>query len=136
MLALLSALPIIGSIITGITTAFFNARVKIFQAQTGATAQVAIETVRVQAIEQQARVAGLSVIAGNKMLTLLVITFASPFVIFIWKVVVWDIVLGWGSTDPIKGQVADWGNAIIYSIFGSATAMGIGRLAIDRIWQK
>lgn len=135
MLAFLSALPVIGSIITGITTAFFNAKVKLFSAKTGATTEVARAALSAVAVEQQTRVQGLAVIAGNKLLTILVIAFASPFVIFIWKVVVVDIVLGWGTTDPIKGQVSDWGNAIICSIFGSATAISLGRMAITKIWQ-
>ena len=31
---------------------------------------------------------------------------AAPFVIYTWKVVVWDIVLGLGSTDAVRGDVA------------------------------
>ena len=31
---------------------------------------------------------------------------AAPFVVYTWKVVVWDICLGWGSTDAIRGDVA------------------------------
>jgi hypothetical protein len=31
---------------------------------------------------------------------------AAPFVIYTWKVVVWDIVLGWGTTDAVRGDVA------------------------------
>lgn len=32
---------------------------------------------------------------------------AAPFAIFIWKVVVWDKVLGWGVTDPLSEQFAE-----------------------------
>ena len=32
--------------------------------------------------------------------------FAYPFIIFIWKVVVWDKVLGWGTTDPLSDNMA------------------------------
>jgi hypothetical protein len=31
---------------------------------------------------------------------------AAPFVLYTWKVVVWDICLGWGSTDAVRGDVA------------------------------
>src|SRR5262249_26902178 len=33
---------------------------------------------------------------------------AAPVVIYLWKVIVWDIVLGLGTTDPIGGDVAEW----------------------------
>lgn len=51
--------------------------------------------------------------------------FALPFVVFIWKVVVWDKVLGWGITDRIDPLMADVLKAIIYSYFGLA--------AVDRV---
>jgi hypothetical protein len=51
--------------------------------------------------------------------------FALPFVIFIWKVVVVDKVLGLGVTDPIDPMMRDVLQAIIYSYFGLA--------AVDRI---
>jgi hypothetical protein len=33
---------------------------------------------------------------------------ALPVVIFLWKVIVWDKVLGWVSTDPLTGDVGTW----------------------------
>jgi hypothetical protein len=30
----------------------------------------------------------------------------APFVVYTWKVVVWDICLGWGTTDAIRGDLA------------------------------
>lgn len=47
---------------------------------------------------------------------------AAPFVFYTWKVVVWDICLGWGSTDPIKDASTLWlMNAIAVSYFGGRT---------------
>lgn len=54
--------------------------------------------------------------------------FALPFVIFIWKVVVWDKVLGWGVTDRIDPLMADVLKAIIYSYFGLAIADRVSRV--------
>ena len=51
--------------------------------------------------------------------------FALPFVIFAWKVVVWDKVLAWGTTDPIDPNMWSVFLAVIGSYFGLA--------AIDRI---
>jgi hypothetical protein len=53
-------------------------------------------------------------------------------VIYEWKIVVWDIVMGWGTTDPIKGQVADWATAVIWSIFGSAAGIHVAAIVAGR----
>lgn len=51
--------------------------------------------------------------------------FALPFVIWIFKVVVWDKVLGLGTTDAIDPNMWEVLKAIIYSYFGLA--------AVDRV---
>ena len=57
---------------------------------------------------------------------------ALPLVGYEWKVYVWDTMLGWGTTEAVKGQVADWGNTIIYFLFGSPTVMGLGKMWFSR----
>jgi len=47
--------------------------------------------------------------------------FAFPIILFVWKVVVWDVVLGWGTTDPLRGDVATWAGYIIIAYFGGRT---------------
>ena len=50
------------------------------------------------------------------------------FAIFVMKVVVWDKVLGWGSTDPLSGMVADWGGAVMVMWFGGRTFEKVARI--------
>lgn len=128
MLALLGAIPGIGRIVEAVTSSWFNAKVRITQAKIGGDRDVATSIVSLSATESEEGRARLGIIASNKILTLLVVAFAAPFVIFIWKVVVWDIVFGLGVTDPIKGQVAEWADTIILAIFGAPTAMAIGKM--------
>jgi hypothetical protein len=54
--------------------------------------------------------------------------FALPFVIFIWKVVVIDNVMGLGVTDPISPMMGSVLQAIIYSYFGLAAVDRIAKL--------
>jgi hypothetical protein len=44
--------------------------------------------------------------------------FAFAFVIYAWKVVVWDKVLSLGSTDPLSGDVANWATIVLTAYFG------------------
>lgn len=50
------------------------------------------------------------------------------FAIFVMKVVVWDTVLGWGATPPLKGMVADWGGAVMVMWFGGRTVEKVARI--------
>ena len=42
------------------------------------------------------------------------IGFAAPFILYIWKLVVWDKLLGWGVTDGLSADL--WG--ILYIVLG------------------
>lgn len=134
----LSGLPIVGNFLSGsfgtIVGKFFDAKTAIETARYGGAKDVAVAAI-------QARVAGLSVIAGSTALTVLVFVFALPLAGFLWKVVMWDIVIGsfqgctghpatWPgcatfTTDPIKGEVQGWATTIIACLFGSLTGLGV-----------
>jgi hypothetical protein len=53
---------------------------------------------------------------------------ALPVVIYIWKVIVIDKVLGLGSTDPINGEVATWAGVIVTTYFGGRTIEKVARI--------
>lgn len=137
MLALLSLIPGIGTVIQSVVSALFDAKVKIMQAKTGADRDTAVAILKAAEVEAHERTAALSIIAGNTLLTLLVVSFAIPLVLYEWQVVVVDkLVCNWFSlncsTDPIKGQVADWATTIIAFIFGTPAAMSLGRMWFGR----
>ncbi len=146
ILAFFTAIPGIGGIVTSLTSAFFNAKVSLAQAKIGgdvAAARALVSNSEVEAHESNER---LKTIAGSRGLMFLVIGFALPFMVYVWKVVVVDIVIGPGSftlfwlwtftwvgeTDAIKGNVADWGNTIIIAIFGSCTTLALGHMWFTR----
>ena len=129
-IALLGAIPGIGAVVTYVTGKVFDSKVAIATAKIGGDRDVATGLVRAAATAEHERTASLAVIAGNTILTLLVVAFAGPLVIFEWKVIVWDIVLGWGQTDPIRGQVAEWANTIIGFVFGSGTVLAAGKMTL------
>lgn len=53
---------------------------------------------------------------------------AFPLVIYLWKVIVWDKVLGLGTTDPITGMVADWIGTIITAYVGGRSIEKVARI--------
>lgn len=57
--------------------------------------------------------------------------FGYIMVLYFAKVVVWDVTLGLGSTDPLRGEVATWANLVIVSYFGKRTFENV-----TRIWKR
>lgn len=54
--------------------------------------------------------------------------FAAPFIIFAWKVVVWDKVLGLGTTDALGGAVADWAGYVLVAYFGGRSIEKVAQI--------
>lgn len=54
--------------------------------------------------------------------------FAFAFIIYVWKVVVWDKVLGLGSTDALSGDVAQWAMIVLTAYFGGRSIEKAARI--------
>jgi hypothetical protein len=54
--------------------------------------------------------------------------FALAFIIYVWKVVVWDKVLGWGATDALNGDVAQWAMIVLTAYFGGRSLEKVARI--------
>lgn len=130
--SVLGLIPGLENVAAKIAGYAFDAKVKMFQARTGADRDVAVQALRSAALESHASAERLKIVAGSWLLTALVVGFALPLVVFEWKVVVVDIVFKAGTTDPIKGQVADWAQVIIASLFGSTSAVTLGSMWLNR----
>ena len=57
---------------------------------------------------------------------------AAPVVIYLWKVIVWDIVLGLGTTDAIGGDVGVWAGTIVTTYVGGRSLEKIA----GTIWRR
>lgn len=58
--------------------------------------------------------------------------FAFAFVIYVWKVVVWDKVFGLGSTDALSGDIAQWATVVLAAYFGGRSLEKVARI----LWKK
>jgi hypothetical protein len=54
--------------------------------------------------------------------------FAFAFIIYVWKVVVFDKVLGLGMTDPLSGDVAQWAMIVLTAYFGGRSIEKVARI--------
>jgi hypothetical protein len=132
IMTVLHLIPGLSTLATGWVTAAYNAKVAITTARIGGDVSVATTMVNAEAVAESARVRGLQAIAGSNALLFLTIGFAVPWIIYESKVVIWDNVLQWGSTPPIKGAVGDWATTIIACLFGSNTILATGHMFFNR----
>ena len=54
--------------------------------------------------------------------------FAFAFVIYVWKVVVWDKVFGLGSSDALSSDVAQWAMIVLTAYFGGRSLEKVARI--------
>jgi hypothetical protein len=54
--------------------------------------------------------------------------FAFAFIIYVWKVVVFDKVLGWGTTDPLSGDDSQWAMIVLTAYFGGRSLEKVARI--------
>lgn len=57
---------------------------------------------------------------------------AAPVIIYFWKVIVWDKVLGLGATDPLSGAVGEWAGWIVIAYVGGRSCEKIARIVARR----
>lgn len=82
---------------------------------------VTIETIKAEVAAQQAGRDIIIAEQGRWYTAMVRPLLAAPVIIFFWKVLVWDKVLGWGVTDPLTGAAADWAGAIVTTYVGGRT---------------
>ena len=142
ILAFFQAIPAIMGGINNFTSAYYNAKVQITTARIGGNVEVAKQMVTGIVAEGQVRVDFLRTVSQSKFLMWLVGGFASPWIIYEWKVVVWDNIfckwiLGvYGFTPEITGTVGAWAGVIIAGIFGTGSVMAVGQMYFNRNPEK
>ena len=58
--------------------------------------------------------------------------FAYPLILYWAKVIIWDKLLGWGTTDPLTGMIGEWAGWIILAYFGGRTVEKVSRQVLAR----
>ncbi len=64
------------------------------------------------------------------------VAFVLPTAGFYWKCLVWDKMLGWGSTDALAGDISVWAGWIVGSIFCLQIGTGLAGGILNRLTGK
>lgn len=138
LLAFFQAIPALLGGVNNFVSKYYDAKVQITAARIGGDKEVAKQLVTGVVAEGQTRVEFLKAVSQSKFLMFLVGGFALPWIIYEWKVVVWDnfacfLIYGvYGFTPPIKGVVGEWAGLIIGGIFGAGTVAAVGQMYFNR----
>jgi hypothetical protein len=119
MLALLRWLSgfLAGPIVQSVIDAY-KARLSAENTQDHIAADLAAKAIAAE-IEARKSAAAIIMAEQGRWYTALVrLLLAVPVIIYLWKVVVWDKVLGWGTTDALGGDVSIWAGAIVTTYVG------------------
>ncbi len=132
ILAFFQAVPAIFGGINNFVNKYYDSKTQITVARIGGDVTVAKALTEGVVAEGGVKVKWLQTVSQSKFLMLIVGGFAFPIIIFMGKCILWDTVLGLGSTGPIKGQVADWMQIVISGIFVTSNVMGVGHMYFNR----
>lgn len=116
-----------GPILTALLGAY-KARLESANAQDAKAVELAIKEIEAE-IESR-KVAGTIIIAeqGRWWTAAPRALVQWSFAVFIVKVVVWDKVFAWGTTDPLNGDVASWAGMVMAMWFGGRTIEKVAQI--------
>lgn len=122
-LANLIAGPIIGKVIDG-----YKAKLAAGNDRDRMAADLAAKELAVDQRANELRTQLLIAEQGRWYTSIIRPLFALPLIIYFWKTIVWDKVLGWGSTDPLTSMIGEWAGLIILAYFGGRTLEKCARI--------
>lgn len=134
IIAFFNMIPGLSTMITSLTTSYFNSKVQLTSARLGADTTIAAAVVCAAAKAEATSVDRLKVIGGSWVLSFLTVGFALPYMIYEWQCVVYDKLWmdGHHATDALTGDIASWATVIIGCLFGSGTVITAGHMYFNR----
>ena len=132
---ILGLIPGLSNLVQFFIGKYYDSKVQIYMARTGATKEVAVAAIGAVVGEEQAATARLSTIAGSKVLSFILLAFAVPLAIYWNKIILYDILwcAGQCSTDPLRGEIATWASTVTWCLFGSPTVLAATHLGLNAL---
>src|SRR5262245_21317111 len=115
--------PVLGAIVDA-----YKAKLAAANTQDKLAVDLAIKEIEAE-IAARAQASAIIIAEQGRWWTSIIRPLAAlPVVIYIWKVIVFDKVLGLGSTDALTGEVATWAGVIVTTYFGGRTIEKVARI--------
>jgi hypothetical protein len=116
-----------GPVVNGLINAY-KAKLAATNAQDRIAADLAVKEIEAE-IEAWRQASAIVIAEQGRWYTAIIRPLlAFPIIIYFWKVIVFDKVLGLGATDPITGVIADWTGMIITAYVGGRSIEKVARI--------
>jgi len=116
-----------GPIITGLLNAY-KAKLDAANTRDAQAVDLAKKEIEGEIAARQAETSLLRQEQGWWVTAMIRPLFAAPFIIFAWKVVIWDKVFGWGTTDALDPNMWNVFLTVVGAYFGGRTIEKVARI--------
>ena len=116
-----------GPVVNGLINAY-KARLDASNTQDRIAADLAAKEIEADIVARKEASAVIIAEQGRWYTAIIRPLLAFPIIIYIWKVIVWDKVLGLGATDPLVGMIADWSGTILTAYVGGRSIEKVARI--------
>lgn len=116
-----------GPVVKGLIGAY-RARLDAANTQDRIAADLAAKEIEAEIVARKQASAIIIAEQGRWYTAIIRPLLALPVIIYFWKVIVWDKVLGLGSTDPLTGMIADWSGLILTAYVGGRSIEKVARI--------
>jgi hypothetical protein len=116
-----------GPVVNGLISAY-KARLDAANTQDRIAADLAAKEIEAEIAARKQASAIIIAEQGRWYTAIIRPLLAAPVIIYFWKVIVWDKVLGLGSTDLLTGMIADWSGLILTAYVGGRSIEKVARI--------
>ena len=116
-----------GPVVNGLINAY-KARLDASNTQDRIAADLAAKEIEADIVARKEASAVIIAEQGRWYTAIIRPLLAFPIIIYLWKVIVWDKVLGLGATDPLVGMIADWTGTILTAYVGGRSIEKVARI--------
>ena len=116
-----------GPVVNGLINAY-KARLDASNTQDRIAADLAAKEIEADIVARKEASAVIIAEQGRWYTAIVRPLLAFPIIIYLWKVIVWDKVLGLGATDPLTGMIADWTGTILTAYVGGRSIEKVARI--------
>jgi hypothetical protein len=116
-----------GPVVNGLINAY-KARLDASNTQDRIAADLAAKEIEADIVARKEASAVIIAEQGRWYTAIIRPLLAFPIIIYLWKVIVWDKVLGLGATDPLVGMIADWSGTILTAYVGGRSIEKVARI--------
>ena len=116
-----------GPVVNGLINAY-KARLDASNTKDHIAADLAAKEIEAEIVARKEASAVIIAEQGRWYTAIIRPLLAFPIIIYLWKVIVWDKVLGLGATDPLVGMIADWSGTILTAYVGGRSIEKVARI--------